>query len=88
MVTIPVGDSGAQPCALQYLAPWDSPPVFFLYAAPVKETPWLFDHAPWLNDQVRHRHVNFMMFFVPFVAVLCIPRILQCRRSEPLRLPD
>jgi hypothetical protein len=57
--------------------------VFFLYTAPVKETPWLFDHAPWLNDPFD-TVISFMMFFVPFVAVLCIPRILLCRRSEPL----
>ncbi len=57
--------------------------IFFLYAAPVKETPWLFDHAPWLNDPFD-TVISFMMFFVPFVALLCIPRILQCRRSEPL----
>jgi hypothetical protein len=57
--------------------------AFFLYTAPVKETPWLFDHAPWLNDPFD-TVISFMMFLVPFVAVLCIPRILQCKRSEPL----
>jgi hypothetical protein len=57
--------------------------VFFLYVVPVKETPWLFDHAPWFNDPFDVV-ISFMMLFVPLVAALCVPRILLCRRSEPL----
>ena len=57
--------------------------VFFLYVIPVKETPWLFDHAPWFNDPFDVV-ISFMMLFVPLVAALSVPRILMCRRSEPL----
>jgi hypothetical protein len=57
--------------------------AFFLYAAPVKETPFLYNHAPWLNDPYDTA-ISFMMFFVPLIAVLCAPRVLLCRRSEPL----
>lgn len=57
--------------------------AFFLYAAPVKETPFLFDHAPWTNDPYDTA-ISFMMFFVPLIAVLCAPRVLLCRRAEPL----
>jgi hypothetical protein len=57
--------------------------AFFLYSAPVKETPALYDHAPWLNDPYD-TVISFMMFFVPLIAVLCAPRVLLCRRSEPL----
>lgn len=57
--------------------------AFFLYAAPVKETRVLFDHAPWTNDPYDTA-ISFMMFFVPLIAVLCAPRVLLCRRAEPL----
>lgn len=57
--------------------------VFFCYAAPVKEAPSLFDHAPWLNDPFD-TVVSFMIFFIPLIAVMCTPRVLLCRRSEPL----
>jgi hypothetical protein len=57
--------------------------VFTLYVVPVKETSWLFDHAPWFNDPFDVI-ISFMMLFVPLVVVLCVPRILLCRRSEPL----
>ena len=57
--------------------------VFFLYAAPAKETPFLFHHAPWTNDPYDTA-ISFMMFFVPLIAVLCAPRVLLCRRAEPL----
>jgi hypothetical protein len=56
---------------------------FFLCTAPVKETPVLFNHAPWLNDPFD-TVISFMMFLVPLIAVLCVPRILLCRRSQPL----
>ena len=57
--------------------------AFFLYAAPVKETPFLFHHAPWTNDPYDTA-ISFMMFFVPLIAILCAPRVLLCRRAEPL----
>ncbi len=57
--------------------------AFFLYTAPVKETPVLFDHAPWLNDPFD-TVISFMMFFVPLIAVFCAPRVMLCRKSEPL----
>jgi len=57
--------------------------VFFLVTAPVKETPSLFDHAPWLNDPFD-TVISFMILLVPLIAVLCMPRLLLCRRSEPL----
>jgi hypothetical protein len=57
--------------------------LFFLYTAPVKETPGLYNHAPWLNDPFD-TVISFMMFFVPLIALFCIPRLLLCRRSEPL----
>jgi hypothetical protein len=57
--------------------------VFFLCTAPVKQAPGLYDHAPWLNDPFDTM-ISFMMFFVPLIALLCIPRLLLCRRSEPL----
>ena len=57
--------------------------AFLLYTAPIKEAPQLFDHAPWLNDPFD-TVISFMMFFVPLIAAICIPRVLMCRRSEPL----
>jgi hypothetical protein len=57
--------------------------VFFLVTAPVKETPSLFDHAPWLNDPFD-TVISFMILLVPLIAALCMPRLLLCRRSEPL----
>jgi hypothetical protein len=57
--------------------------VFFLYTAPVKESPGLFNHAPWLNDPFD-TVISFMMFFVPLIGGFCVPRLLLCRRSEPL----
>ena len=57
--------------------------VFFLVTAPVKEAPSLFDHAPWLNDPFD-TVISFMILLVPLIAVLCVPRLLLCRRSEPL----
>jgi hypothetical protein len=82
-VTIPVGDEWRATLRPPVFGTMGLAAVFFLYTAPVKETPWLFDHAPWLNDPFD-TVISFMMFFVPFVAVLCIPRILLCRRSQPL----
>ena len=61
--------------------------VFFLVTAPIKETPSLFDHAPWLNDPFD-TVISFMILLVPLIAVLCMPRLLLCRRSEPLPHPD
>jgi hypothetical protein len=57
--------------------------AFLLCTAPVKETPSLYDHAPWLNDPFD-TVISFMMFFVPLIGILCVPRVLLCRRSEPL----
>jgi len=57
--------------------------LFLLCTVPVKEEPSLFNHAPWLNDPFD-TVISFMMFFVPFVALLCIPRVLLCRRALPL----
>lgn len=57
--------------------------AFLFYSAPVKEAPFLFDHAPWLNDPFD-TVISFMMFFVPLIAALCVPRVMLCRRSEPL----
>jgi hypothetical protein len=57
--------------------------LFFFYTAPVKETPFLFDHAPWLNDPFD-TVISFMMFFVPLIGLFCVPRVLLCRRSDPL----
>jgi hypothetical protein len=57
--------------------------AFFIYAYPVKETPFLFNHAPWTNDPYDTA-ISFMMFFVPLIALLCAPRVLLCRRAEPL----
>jgi hypothetical protein len=57
--------------------------IFFFYTAPVKETPFLFNHAPWLNDPFD-TVISFMMFFVPLIGIFCVPRVLLCRRSEPL----
>jgi hypothetical protein len=57
--------------------------LFFLYTAPVKETPLLFDHAPWLNDPFD-TVISFMMVFVPLIGLFCVPRVLLCRRSDPL----
>jgi hypothetical protein len=57
--------------------------VFVLCTAPVKQTASLYDHAPWLNDPFD-TVISFMMFFVPLIAVFCVPRVMLCRRSEPL----
>lgn len=81
--TIPVGDEWRATLRPPVFGTLGLAAVFFLLVAPIKETPWLFDHAPWLNDPFD-TVISFMMFLVPFVAVLCIPRVLLCRRSEPL----
>lgn len=57
--------------------------VFFVCTAPAKQIPGLYDHAPWLNDPFD-TVISFMMFFVPLMAVFTVPRLLLCRRSEPL----
>lgn len=57
--------------------------VFFVFTAPVKQVKPLYDHAPWLNDPYD-TIVSFMMFFVPFIAICCLVRVLACRTCEPL----
>jgi hypothetical protein len=57
--------------------------VFFLCTAPVKQTASLYNHAPWLNDPFD-TVISFMMFFVPLIAAFCVPRVMLCRRAEPL----
>src|ERR1700729_4658617 len=57
--------------------------VFAAVTGPVKQTAFLYDHAPWLNDPFD-TVVSFMMFFVPLIAACCVPRVLLCGRSEPL----
>ena len=57
--------------------------MFFLCTAPVEQIPGLYNHAPWLNDPFD-TVISFMMFFVPLIALCCVPRLLLCRRSEPL----
>jgi len=81
--TIPVGDRWRATLRVPIFGTVALAGAFLLYAAPVKETPSLFDHAPWFNDPFD-TVISFMMFFVPLIALLCIPRILQCRRAEPL----
>jgi hypothetical protein len=83
VMTIPVGDEWRATLRPPIFGTMGLAAVFFLYTAPVKETPRLFDHAPWLNDPFD-TVISFMMLFVPLVALLCIPRILQCKRCEPL----
>jgi hypothetical protein len=56
--------------------------AFFLCTAPVKQIPGLYDHAPWLKDPFD-TVISFMMFFVPLIAVLCVPRLHLCRRRAP-----
>jgi hypothetical protein len=80
---IPVGDPWRASLPLPVFGTLLLALAFFLYAAPVKETPFLFDHAPWTNDPYDTA-ISFMMFFVPIIAVLCAPRVLLCRRAEPL----
>jgi hypothetical protein len=80
---IPTGDPWRAGLRLPVLGTLLLALAFFLYAAPVKETPVLFDHAPWTNDPYDTA-ISFMMFFVPLIAVLCAPRVLLCRRAEPL----
>jgi hypothetical protein len=80
---IPVGDDWRATLGLPVFGTMGLAAAFFLYTAPVKEMPSLFDHAPWLNDPFD-TVISFMMFFVPSIAILCIPRVLLCRRSEPL----
>lgn len=57
--------------------------AFFVYTAPLKETPAIFDHAPWLNDPFD-TVISFMILFVPLMALACVPRILLCRRHQPM----
>ena len=57
--------------------------VFSVVTGPVKETPVLYDHAPWLNDPYD-TVVSFAMFFVPLLTVGCAGRVLLCRRKEPV----
>ncbi len=80
---IPVGDPWRASLRLPVFGTLLLALAFLLYAAPVKETPFLFDHAPWTNDPYDTA-ISFMMFFVPLIAVLCAPRVLLCRRGEPL----
>jgi hypothetical protein len=80
---IPVGDSWRASLRLPVFGTLLLALAFFLYAAPVKEMPFLFHHAPWTNDPYDTA-ISFMMFFVPLIAVLCAPRVLLCRRAEPL----
>jgi hypothetical protein len=55
--------------------------VFFLCTAPVKETPFLYSHAPWLNDPFD-TVISFMKFFGTLIAVLCVP---ACGAVPPFR---
>jgi hypothetical protein len=80
---IPVGDSWRATLRPPVFGTLALALGFLFYTAPVKETPALFDHAPWLNDPFD-TVISFMMFFVPLIALLCVPRVLMCRRSEPL----
>jgi len=80
---IPVGDEWRTSLRWPVFATIALAGVFTLYVGPVKETPWLFDHAPWFNDPFDVV-ISFMMLFVPLVVALCVPRILLCRRNEPL----
>ena len=80
---IPVGDPWRAGLRLPVFGTLALALVFFLYAAPAKETPFLFHHAPWTNDPYDTA-ISFMLFFVPLIAVLCAPRVLLCRRAEPL----
>lgn len=81
--TIPVDDRWRESLRRPVFASIALAGVFVAYLVPVKETPWLFEHAPWFNDPFDVV-ISFMMLFVPLVAALCVPRILLCRRSEPL----
>jgi hypothetical protein len=57
--------------------------AFVAYTAPIKETLSLFDHAPWLNDPFD-TVISFMIFLMPLIEILCVPRVLMCPRSQPL----
>lgn len=81
--TIPIDDPWRQRLRIPVFGTMALALGFFLYTAPLKETPPVFDHAPWLNDPFD-TVISFMMFFVPLMALACVPRILLCRRHEPL----
>jgi hypothetical protein len=55
--------------------------AFFLYTAPVKESPSLFRHAPWTDDPFD-TVISFMKFFGTLIAVLCVP---ACGAVPPFR---
>jgi hypothetical protein len=55
-----------------------------------KETPGVYDHAPWLNDPYDTA-VSFALFCVPLIVVPCAIRLLACRGGRPMpasRLSD
>jgi hypothetical protein len=81
--TIGVGDPWRSALRRPVFATLGAAAAFFAETAPLKETPLLFDHAPWLNDPFD-TVISFMIFFVPLIALLCLPRVLLCRRFEPL----
>ena len=73
---IPVGDSWRATLRPPVFGTLALALGFLFYTAPVKETPALFDHAPWLNDPFD-TVISFMMFFVPLIALLVRPSCLD-----------
>lgn len=47
-----------------------------------KETPAVYDHAPWLNDPYDTA-VSFALFCVPLIAIPSALRLLACRPGRP-----
>jgi len=55
-----------------------------------KQTPAIYNHAPWLNDPYDTA-VSFALFCVPLIVAPSAVRLLACRRDEPVsaaRLAD
>ena len=80
---IPVGDRWRASLRLPVFGTLGLAATFLLCTVPVKETASLFDHAPWRNDPFDVV-TSFMILLVPLVVLLCVPRVLLCRRLEPL----
>lgn len=57
--------------------------LFVLAILPAPALPIMWSNGPWAQDPY-HVAVSFAVFFVPLVAVLCMSRVLMCRRNVPL----
>lgn len=57
--------------------------LFVLATLPAPVLPTMWSNGPWAQDPY-HVVVSFAVIFVPLLAVLCMSRVLLCRRNAPL----